>query len=61
LGLDGACFSDQVTHAAMSGRYMMEQTFQFSALNQNNAEHNPLAILRSFTGKHNSSIFLNLE
>lgn len=46
------CFSDQVTHAAMSGQYMMEQTFHLSASNQYDVETSPLAILRRYTGKN---------
>ena len=47
-----ACFSDQVTHAAMSGQYMMEQTFHLSASKQYNAESSLLAILRHYTGRN---------
>ena len=40
------CFSDQTSHAAMSGQFMMEQTFHLPALNQYNPNTSPLAILR---------------
>ncbi len=45
------CFSDQVPHAAMSGQYMMEQTFHLPASNQYDTNASPLAILRNFTGR----------
>ncbi len=45
------CFSDQVSHAAMSGQYMMEQTFHLPASNQYDTNASPLAILRNFTGR----------
>jgi hypothetical protein len=40
------CFSDQTSHAAMSGQFMMEQTFHLPPLNQYNPNTSPLAILR---------------
>ena len=46
-----ACFSDQVSHSAMSGQFMMEQTFNLSASNQYDTNASPLAILRNFTGR----------
>ncbi|MFI3178834.1 MAG: Kdo hydroxylase family protein, partial [Methylococcaceae bacterium] len=45
------CFSDQTSHAAMSGQFMMEQTFHLSALNQYNPNTSPLAILRNHMGR----------
>lgn len=45
------CFSDQVTHAAMLGQYMMEQTFHLPPSSQYDIESSPLAILRRYTGK----------
>ena len=39
------CFSDQTVHAAMSGQYMMEQTFHLPAAKQYNPDASPLAIL----------------
>jgi hypothetical protein len=46
-----ACFSDQASHAAMSGQYMMEQTFHLPVSNQNDTHAGPLAILKSHTGR----------
>jgi 3-deoxy-D-manno-oct-2-ulosonic acid (Kdo) hydroxylase len=46
-----ACFSDQVSHAAMSGQYMMEQTFHLPVSKQYDTNASPLAILRNFTGR----------
>ena len=44
------CFSDQTSHAAMSGQFMMEQTFHLPVLNQYNPNTSPLAILRNHMG-----------
>jgi len=44
-----ACFSDQVSHAAMSGQYMMEQTFHLPVSKQYDTNTSPLAILRRYT------------
>ena len=46
-----ACFSDQTSHAAMSGQYMMEQTFHLPVSNQYDTTASPLAILRRYTGR----------
>ncbi len=45
------CFSDQTSHAAMSGQFMMEQIFHLPALNQYNPNTSPLAILRNHMGR----------
>ncbi len=45
------CFSDQASHAAMSGQYMMEQTFHLPAHNQYDNKSSPLAILQRYTGR----------
>ena len=45
------CFSDQTSHAAMSGQFMMEQTFHLPVLNQYNPNTSPLAILRNHMGR----------
>jgi ribosomal protein S17E len=45
------CFSDQVAHAAMSGQYVMEQTFYLNPSNQYNPEKSPLELLNLMTGK----------
>lgn len=39
------CFSDQASHAAMSGQYMMEQTFHLPVAKQYNPKKSPLKIL----------------
>jgi hypothetical protein len=44
------CFSDQAVHAAMSGQYMMEQTFHLPAAKQYNPDMSPLAILGRLAG-----------
>jgi hypothetical protein len=44
------CFSDQTVHAAMSGQYMMEQTFHLPAAKQYNQDASPLAILSRLAG-----------
>jgi hypothetical protein len=44
------CFSDQTVHAAMSGQYMMEQTFHLAAAKQYNPSMSPLAILGRLAG-----------
>ncbi len=45
------CFSDQVAHAAMSGQYMMEQTFFLDAARMAHPELSPLAVLERITGR----------
>ena len=45
------CFSDQTSHAVMSGQYMMEQTLHLPAAQQYNPEASPLAILTRLTGR----------
>jgi hypothetical protein len=45
------CFSDQTSHAAMSGQYMMEQTFRLPVAQQYDPDSSPLAILRRLTGR----------
>lgn len=45
------CFSDQATHAVMSGQYMMEQTFHLPAAQQYDPAASPLAILTRLTGR----------
>ena len=45
------CFSDQTVHAAMSGQYMMEQTFHLAAAKQYNRQASPLAILSRLAGR----------
>ena len=45
------CFSDQTSHAVMSGQYMLEQTLHLPAARQYNADSSPLAILSRLTGR----------
>lgn len=44
-------FSDQVPHAAMSGQYMLEQTFLLNADDQKNPQRSPLRVLEQLTGQ----------
>jgi hypothetical protein len=44
------CFSDQASHAAMSGQYMLEHTLQLSPAVQYDRESSPLAILTRLRG-----------
>jgi hypothetical protein len=43
-------FSDQASHAAMSGQYMLEHTLQLSPMQQYDKEASPLAILTRMQG-----------
>jgi hypothetical protein len=45
------CFSDQTSHAVMSGQYMMEQTFHLPVDKQYDTQSSPLAILSRLTGR----------
>ncbi|MBI1889941.1 MAG: Kdo hydroxylase family protein [Burkholderiales bacterium] len=45
------CFSDQTSHAVMSGQYMMEQTFHLPVQKQYDPDASPLAILTRLTGR----------
>ena len=45
------CFSDQASHAVMSGQYMMEQTFHLPVDQQYDRTSSPLAILTRLTGR----------
>jgi len=44
-------FSDQVSHAAMSGQYMFEQTFYLPVQGMQNEQFAPLRILERVTGR----------
>ena len=44
------CFSDQTSHAVMSGQYMLEQTLHLPAASQYNPSASPLEILTRFSG-----------
>lgn len=45
------CFSDQTSHAVMSGQYMLEQTLHLPVDKQYHPEASPLAILSKLTGR----------
>ena len=45
------CFSDQATHAVMSGQYMMEQTLHLPAGREVDRASSPLAILTRLVGR----------
>jgi hypothetical protein len=45
------CFSDQTSHAVMSGQYMMEQTLHLPVERQYDPQASPLAILARLTGR----------
>jgi len=45
------CFSDQATHAVMSGQYMMEQTLHLPAEHAYDTQASPLAILTRLMGR----------
>lgn len=45
------CFSDQTSHAVMSGQFMLEQTFHLPASRQYFKEKSPIEILKRLSGK----------
>jgi hypothetical protein len=49
-GSTWVCFSDQAVHAAMSGQYMLEQTFHLPVAHQYDVQASPLAILTRLAG-----------
>lgn len=44
--------TDQVSHAALAGQYMMEQTFYLDPKDMKMPEHAPLSVLERLTGKN---------
>lgn len=50
-GSTWVCFSDQTSHAVMSGQYMLEQTFHLPAQKQYDQASSPLAILTRLAGR----------
>lgn len=50
-GATWVCFSDQTSHAAMSGQYLLEQTVQLPPAVLYEPDSSPLAILSRLTGK----------
>ena len=45
------CFSDQTSHAVMSGQHMLEQTLHLPAARQYDPSASPLAVLERLTGR----------
>jgi len=50
-GSSWICFSDQTPHAAMSGQFMLEQTFLLPVSGMKNPQNAPLAILEKLQQK----------
>lgn len=50
-GSSWMCFSDQTPHAAMSGQFMLEQTFLLPVNDMHNPQQSPLKVLESLTNK----------
>jgi hypothetical protein len=50
-GSTWVCFSDQISHAVISGQYLLEQTLQLPVAGQYNPDASPLAILTRLTGR----------
>jgi len=51
VGSVWVCFSDQTSHAVMSGQYMLEQTLHLPASGQYDPAASPLAVLSRLTGR----------
>lgn len=50
-GATWACFTDSVSHAAMSGQFAFEQTFYLPVEGMRDASRSPLRVLERLTGK----------
>ena len=50
-GTTWVVYSDQVLHAAMGGRHMMEQTFYLEVEHQQQPATSPLRVLERLTGR----------
>jgi hypothetical protein len=50
-GATWACFTDSVSHAAMSGQFAFEQTFYLPVNAMQDPERSPLHVLRRLTGR----------
>jgi len=50
-GATWACFTDSVSHAAMSGQFAFEQTFYLPVEAMHDASRSPLRVLERMTGK----------
>ncbi|MDR0219076.1 MAG: Kdo hydroxylase family protein [Enterobacteriaceae bacterium] len=51
-GSSWICYSDQTPHAAMSGQFMLEQTYLLPISEMASPENSPLKVLESKLGKH---------
>ena len=45
------CFTDSVLHAALAGRYALEQTFEITIDDMRHPEKSPQRMLENLTGK----------
>ena len=50
-GATWACFTDSVSHAAMSGQFAFEQTFYLPVLAMKDPERSPLRVLERLAGR----------
>jgi len=50
-GTTWACYTDSVSHAAMSGQFAFEQTFYLPVMAMRNPEHSPLRVLERMVGR----------
>ena len=50
-GVTWACFTDSVSHAAMSGQFAFEQTFYLPVEAMHDQSRSPLRVLENLTGK----------
>ena len=50
-GSSWVCFADQTPHAAMSGQFMLEQTFLLPVSGMKSPEHAPLSVLEKLLQK----------
>ena len=54
-GATWACFTDSVSHAAMSGQFAFEQTFYLPVAAMHDSSRSPLRVLERLTGKRLTS------
>ncbi|HVV65911.1 MAG TPA: Kdo hydroxylase family protein [Rhizomicrobium sp.] len=50
-GATWLCFTDQVMHAALSGQFVLEQTFHLDVAAMAEPSHAPIRVLESMTGR----------
>jgi len=50
-GATWACFTDLVSHAAMSGQFAFEQTFYLPVIAMKDPERSPLRVLERLAGR----------